>query len=312
LPDISKINALAIGSVSKVDGLSKASILDIDGVAVPSGVAPAVAYSVRLLGSAVGISSYTGDCMRVRRASDNVEADVGFDAGELKLTSPISNTSDGLSYTDFADFVDHTGTPTDAFCRTWYDQSGNSNDVGQSTAGSQPKIYDATTGLITENGKPALDFDGSNDFMTSAAITSTGDQTFAFVTKADTTSQTGIVASSLQRALFIGGGNAIYQSSQSTENDKNYGSYTTSQMLHFVYHDNTTTSDSFGRINTTQNALDPSVNGKWDDVILGRYDETSALNYNGNIQEFIFWTGDQSGNVTGIESDINGFFSIYP
>ena len=38
LPDISKINALAIGSVAKVDGLAKASILDIDGVAVPSDV----------------------------------------------------------------------------------------------------------------------------------------------------------------------------------------------------------------------------------------------------------------------------------
>jgi hypothetical protein len=232
--------------------------------------------------------------MRVRRASDDAETDIGFDSnGDL----------------DTAAIATHCGASA-GYVPVWYDMSGNSNNVTQSTAGNQPQIYNGTA-VITQNGKPALDFDGSNDFMTSAAITSTGDQTFAVVTKIDTTSGTGILASSDQRALFSGGGNARYQSSQSAENDKDYGSYTTSQMLHFVYHDHTTTADSFGRINTTQNALDPSVNGKWDDVILGRYDSTSSLNYNGNIQEFIFWTGDQSANVTGIESDINTYFSIY-
>ena len=112
--------------------------------------APTHAYSVRLLDSSMGVSSYTGPCMRVRRASDSVEADVGFNASnEFSLTSPISNTSDGLSYTDFADFVDHTGTPTDGFVRLWYDQM-NSKDFGQPTAGNQWQIYDATTGILEE------------------------------------------------------------------------------------------------------------------------------------------------------------------
>ena len=154
MPDISELNGTAIANVAEFDALT------VTEAVVGT---PAAAYSVRLLDSAVGVPTYTGACMRVRRFSDNVEADVGFDTSdELSLTSPISNTSDAQSYTDFADFVDHTGTPTDAFVRYWYDQSGNAADAGQSTAGSQPKIYDSSTGIVEEgsagNEKPGLDF----------------------------------------------------------------------------------------------------------------------------------------------------------
>ena len=72
--------------------------------------------------------------MRVRRASDNNEADIGFDSNsELSLTSPVSNPSSGGPFTDFADFIGHGGTPTNGFVRTWYDQSqagGTGSGVG--------------------------------------------------------------------------------------------------------------------------------------------------------------------------------------
>jgi hypothetical protein len=246
----------------------------------------AAAYSVRQLANTAALS------MRVREDATDTETNIGFDAnGDL----------------DTAAIAAHCGT-ANGFVVNWFDQAGSQNDATQSTSGDQPQIYNGTA-VITENGKPTIDF--SSDFLTSGAITSTGDQTFSFVTKADTTAQTGILASSNQRALFIANGTATYQSTQGGENDKTYGSYTTSQMLHFVYHDNTTTANSFGRIDTVQNALDPSANGKWDDVVFGRYDATSSLYYNGNIQELIFWTNDQSANVSGIETNINSYFSIY-
>ena len=143
------------------------SVAQIDGLNIPGGApaipAPAAAYSVRLLDSALGVPTYTGSCMRVRRDSDNVEVDVGFDSNdEFGLTSPVSNASSGGPFTDFADFIGDGGTPSNGFCRFWYDQSGNSLDAPQATAGSQAKIYDSSTGIIEEgsvgNEKPALQF----------------------------------------------------------------------------------------------------------------------------------------------------------
>ena len=182
MPDISKINALAIGSVSKVDGLAKASILDIDGVAVPSGVAPpldtftgaSAAYSIRLLRTA-----YTGSIMRVRRSSDNVEADVGFDSNnEFGLTSPISNPSSGGPFTDFADFVDHTGTPDIALVRKFYDQSGNANDGDQATASQQCVIYVAGE-IYKLDGQPALDPSGGSSQMPTGLAAETSYKVFS-------------------------------------------------------------------------------------------------------------------------------------
>jgi hypothetical protein len=320
LPDISKINALAIGSVAKVDGLAKASILDINGVAVVSAVAPpldtytnaAAAYSVRLLRTA-----YTGDIMRVRRASDNVEGDVGFDGGELKLTSPISNTSDAQSYTDFADFVDHTGTATDAFCRYWYDQSGNANDAGQSTAGSQPQIYDATTGLIIENGKPALDFDGSNDeFPLSLSGLNTNNLSAVTVCQSDATS-----GSRMQFTLNTGS-NARYWHYLEVGLDTfwyagttriSHGAMNTSQRLRtFIAGSTSTVARSF--LNGTEaSTTRPLVNATLtaNQQVLGNY-HTGSFFWDGTMQEFIVWGADQFNNRTGIEDNLNGFFSIYP
>ena len=153
LPDISKINALAIGSVSKVDGLAKASILDIDGVAVPSAFTGLLdesyasgavrAYSTRRL-----YSLYTGACLRVRESGGNTETDIGFDSnGDL----------------DTAAIASHCGS-NDGFIRYWYDQSqsgatGSGVDAENSTAADQPKIYDGTNGILENaSGVPFLTF----------------------------------------------------------------------------------------------------------------------------------------------------------
>ena len=51
---------------------------------------------------------------------------------------------------------------TNGFVTTWYDQSGNSNNATQTTAANQPQIVSSGS-VITENLKPTLQFDGSND-----------------------------------------------------------------------------------------------------------------------------------------------------
>lgn len=91
----------------------------------------AAAYSLRQLSS-----TYSGDAIRVRRSSDNAEQNIGF----------VSNELDTASLETFC-------SGTDGFVRTWYDQSGNSNEAKQETLTQQPQIVSNGTypGYVTMN-----------------------------------------------------------------------------------------------------------------------------------------------------------------
>ena len=112
----------------------------------------AAAYSVRKLANTASKS------MRILVDSDangpdgsDPTYDIGFNAdGSLDVAAieAYCNNPSGTNY--------------DAYVVTWYDQSGEGNHATQSTFTSCPKIADAGV-VITENGKPALDFDGSGD-----------------------------------------------------------------------------------------------------------------------------------------------------
>ncbi len=160
------------------------SVAQIDGLNIPGGApaisAPAAAYSVRLLDSALGVPTYTGAAMRVRRvtgagqAGNDDEADVGFDSNNiLSLESPVSNfsangsnattlgqflnvgTVNSITYTDADSLAPNTAA---AYVDGWKDQSGNGNDAEQTAPANQPQIHDGTadTDLILENGKPII------------------------------------------------------------------------------------------------------------------------------------------------------------
>jgi hypothetical protein len=107
----------------------------------------AAAYSLRQLSNA-----YTGPVVTVRRSSDNAEED--FKASEIDdgTLAAFCGAGDGL-------------------VKTWFDQSGNGNDASQGTADRQPKIVDSGS-LVTEGGKAAVEFDGSNDYISSLSLAS--------------------------------------------------------------------------------------------------------------------------------------------
>ncbi len=77
-------------------------------------------------------AGYTGDCIKVRRASDSATQDIGF-VGEDVDTSAIATFCAG----------------TNGYVHTWYDQSGNGFDLIQATAGNL--IYDVTAGVVTDS-----------------------------------------------------------------------------------------------------------------------------------------------------------------
>jgi len=59
----------------------------------------------------------------------------------------------------------------DGFVTTWYDQSGNGRNATQATAANQPSI--SQTGMMAADGtiRPAVMFDGSSDYLATAAST---------------------------------------------------------------------------------------------------------------------------------------------
>ena len=90
-------------------------------------------------------TAYTGNCIRVRRSSDNTEQDIGFVGTELDVASLLTFVGAG-----------------NGFITRIYDQSGNANNVRQSTASRQPQIVFSGS-LQYRNGRPyARMFQGSN------------------------------------------------------------------------------------------------------------------------------------------------------
>jgi len=132
-------------------------LLDSDLVAFSSGAAAPLlldtlpgatfAYSTRLLRNA-----YAGKCMNVRRSSDSATQDIGFD---------------GSGNFDVAGFNAFVGGGS-GFVAKWYDQSGNGNDVAQTTAAQQSQVV-----LSVQNGHPIVRMAiASSSGMTSSSIVS--------------------------------------------------------------------------------------------------------------------------------------------
>jgi hypothetical protein len=327
LAEISKLSKVAIADVAKVDAVLKADIANFNGLTIPAaGINPtpatsgflftysgaAVAYSVRQL------NNNATQIMRVRRASDNVEADVGFDTNdELSLTSPISTTSDGLSYTDFSDFVDHTGTPTDAFVRTWYDQTGLQFHAEQSTSTAQPQIYDASTGfvLVESGGKPALFCADSTDGFnaTAGAI----DVTARTIYQWSVYSLTGvgnyptITPSALYEGHNVGTEIPRTGTNRTTFTGVNAASAinTNQAYLRHSYAD-TTDFKTFLDGSGTAIISGTDTNADWASSGLQIFDKFVGATGEIKLSEFVMWQS-QPSNVTGINNNINAHFSIY-
>jgi hypothetical protein len=100
------------------------------------------AYSLRKLRAA-----YTGFAIQVRRSSDNLTTDIGF------------NLSGSLDEDAVTSFVTNNGVNSTAngFVSIWYDQSGNGKNATNATASEQPRIV--SSGVLEKyNGVPTVMF----------------------------------------------------------------------------------------------------------------------------------------------------------
>lgn len=221
------------------------------------------------------------------------------------------------------------------FVTTWYDQSGNSNDATQATAASQPKIVSGGS-LVTENGKPAIDFDGVNDGLETPSIYLSGTDKISthLLTSWDgPNTNVGIILESslnwnnnsgsfvINTGLTTNGtGDGFCTASRgSASSNANQFAYTQTlappqQTLISTYND---ISGDLSRI--YGNSLLGSTDGIGDKGtgIFGNHAlyigarGASAFFYEGTIQELIIYPSDQSSNRELIETNVNHYYSIY-
>jgi hypothetical protein len=288
----------------------------------------AAAYSLRKLRAA-----YTGSAIRVRRSSDNTEQDIGF------------NGSNGLDTTALATFVG----AGNGFVTTWYDQSGNGRDVTQTSSANQPQIVNSGS-VILENGKPAVQFNGTSNVLTASTasnwnflhqagiyfnfgVAKAGDNVdpnniYAIWGNTSTVSQNGSylayddrVSSSRNDALFqvIGASN----NNPVVLNVVNNYQSANIQFMHTVKADpnNATASErsaiatngrAFNKNNTA--SFTASTNAATRPLSIGAIPDASNVLIafmKGAIQEQIFYASDQSSNQTPIELNINTYYNVF-
>ena len=255
--------------------------------------------------------------MRIRRDSDDEETNIGWDSNGDLDTTAIS---------------DFCGT-ANGYVSQWWDQSTNGNHATQSTTTQQPQIYNGTA-VITENGKPALQLGRSTlKQLTTSAISWSTSFTAATVLQptddgnfyiknwsigSDATERgyahiamTGAGTRDWSRddsAMFGDG----YESTSYPRIITTGSAFTSGQQaLSFLSLNSTAStlhvdgSEPTYRVQQTGNTSADS------DILYINGGTTAGQGMDGTMQELILWASDESSNRSGIESDINTYFSIY-
>lgn len=199
----------------------------------------------------------------------------------------------------------------------WYDQFG-SNDATQATAAAQPKIWDASTGLVTENGRPSLDFDGVDDALATPdyIVELSQNNATVFAVRSVVNISEGAYLLSEADAVLPYSSNFILGDSDASSvlwvNTTEFGSITVAQqdLLAFTYDGtnfqaylNGATSGSAGTATVNSEVLNTTAIGS-------RGDLTTTF-FTGKIQEIITYKSDQSANRVAIENNINAYYDIY-
>jgi hypothetical protein len=254
----------------------------------------AAAYSLRKLRSA-----YTGNCIRVRRSSDNTAIDIGFLNNILDTTTLLTFVGAGNGVVDI-----------------WYDQSGNANNA---TSTASPDIVISGV-LQTQNSKPCIRIRGAllgaRYFDITNPIAANTDLSIFMTAKSDNTTSLGAVLGALGApTVFFGsygtgalngalnaGLNGSYKfvttvPDYSTANYVIYNCVVNSTNYYIYQNNNTFT------ISTSNTALNPTSFS-----FIGRY-----FNFNSNAiySELIFYKSDQLANRTGIINNTNTFYTIF-
>ena len=246
-------------------------------------------YSLRQLRA-----GHTTGVIRVRRSTDNAELD--FKANEI---------TDGTLTT-------WTGS-ANGLVTKWYDQSGSGNDAIQTTASKQPSIVEIGV-LVTDNGKPALKYDGEDDgFTTQMPFSYNG--YFFMVTNAlatgfpvylgstESSNRYFLLNNSTQDFYQYYNGSSILNSSSNTifgNQYLHYGEKNHESNTNLIFQNNVSVANSS---TTTANPGEGNIQ-------IG-FENNGNFPFEGTMQEIILYRTRQNVTRPDIQENINNHYSIY-
>ena len=247
-----------------------------------------------MYGLALLNSDYSGDCVTVRRASDNATQNIGFDGQDLDIAALESFCSG-----------------TDGFVTTWHDQSGNAFNVVQTTASAQPKIVSSGS-VILQSGKPSIQFDGVDDYLENA--TSQNESVMSlFNVFYNNESADGRLGSIRYTAT------TLRTFAQQMDNTLRYdGAFTSGTLtpsidykLRFSRRSTTNVLDYINSVENINTAITlPNIEGF---INIGNAISSLSSQYffDGKIQAAIIYNSDESSNRIGIETALNDYYNIF-
>ncbi len=255
-----------------------------------------VAYSVRRLRG-----GYTGALVRIRRSSDNAEKDFYPDTNnELSLTSEDGS---GTSLTTWI-------STNSGYVVTWYDQSGNGNNLTRPVAADQPRVVNGGA-LETDpnNGNVAVKFDGSSDFMnlgSTISVTQNYYHHFVFNRASSGIISTGLANTNATPYPMLWFSNDTVYSGTQTTTAHDSSQTATGDFIHTTLRDGSNNVKMWvnGVAKTTQTNTGSTLSFE---LAFNR----NGFLHSGFVQELIFWDTDQESNQSGIEGDANSYFTVF-
>jgi len=293
------------------DGTSGTQISVSFDISVTNG-SPSLSLRNNLTGSgtASNVVVYTSSGSKTATlTSNNNYVGIGFTEGDAPSNFTVSNFK----------------ILGDGFVETWYDQSGNGNDAEQTTAASQPQIVSGGALVVDSAGLPEIDFDGSNDCLTSSSYSRSGedlpltmisvfDQDVAGIdyvfslSKSDNNAFDRIL---LRTNLFEYG----RRDTADTRVAADGSDPDVNTKYVFTAINAGTTSSGFVNGSSIFSGVNTNVGTQaLDQIDIGANNgdgQSKANPFDGKIQEIIICETDQSSNRTALETNINSHYSIF-
>jgi len=204
--------------------------------------------------------------------------------------------------------------------KTLYDQSGNGNHATQSGRWNMPEIVNSSGVLQTVNGYPAMDFDGTNDFL--PLNSALPDIRIGHCSSFCVGEYDNVITGGMEIMLSLGWTNASARWFHTGYDSDFYFGYASTWNIH-VESPMDTDPHLFSVISgSTQGNYQPFIDGS----SLGSYtrhvrssagtygigggNSTTAYALDGRVAEVLVFDGDCSPKRTLIEKNINDYYDL--